>query len=531
MATSDIIAMPVRRRLAVLTSLLSPPPLAASRRASEAEGSAGGQPDVRASAAAALAGAAGQTIALPSGGETLTVRAARPADLRTLDSVSAYGFAADLDAAAHLRVPIPEGGGRLGEDATFGAFTSSGSAVSQLLAHPWTLGGGMAGLKTAAVSGVGTLPEYRRLGLLRAQMRMLFEDMREKGQAVATLAATQAAIYQRYGYVQAVHSVMSYCIDSVDIRFVDGDGGSCTVRRQLPSQELVDEALRPLYEGFIDGRACAFGYDTAGSSTSAHRQFMPHVGADGNPRPFRGNSQYPHRIQHCAVARDASGKPRGYVLYRTVGGEPDVTQSVENFRTHGSPIHRTRFQKLYVFELIWADLDAYRSLWSFLARHDLVGELHWAGVPADDPAAHIFLEPRLLHTQVSEGSWWRIVDVGRALAGREYAFGRDPTEAEHLTLTLAIEDDERLAPWNSGMWKLSVGADGRASVSPVAPAGAAATAEVSIGIAALTNLWTGAVSAKQLSAWGMLEARDSAALARCDLLFAMEKTPFCCEGY
>ena len=53
------------------------------------------------------------------------------------------------------------------------------------------------------------------------------------------------------------------------------------------------------------------------------------------------------------------------------------------------------------YQLIWADLDAYRSLWSFLARHDLVGEIHWMNVPGDDPAQHILLEPRLLHTQVS----------------------------------------------------------------------------------------------------------------------------------
>ena len=97
---------------------------------------------------------------------------------------------------------IPEDGGRIAHDATFGVFTPDGQAVATILAHPWALGGGMAGLKTAAVSGVGTIPEYRRLGLLRAQMRMLFQDCKEKGQAVATLAATQSAIYQRYGYVQ-----------------------------------------------------------------------------------------------------------------------------------------------------------------------------------------------------------------------------------------------------------------------------------------------------------------------------------------
>ena len=30
--------------------------------------------------------------------------------------------------------------------------------------------------------------------------------------------------------------------------------------------------------------------------------------------------------------------------------------------------------------------DAYRSLWSFLAHHDLVGRVRWNDAPADDPA-------------------------------------------------------------------------------------------------------------------------------------------------
>ena len=155
---------------------------------------------------------------------------------------------------------IPEDGGRIAHDATFGVFTPDDQAVATILAHPWALGGGMAGLKTAAVSGVGTIPEYRRLGLLRAHMRMLFQDCKEKGQ--------------------------------VDIGFVDGDGGSCTVRRQSPTPDLA-EVLRPLYDGFIEGRACCFGYDEGGDHTSAHRVFMSRG---------RGNSQFPTRIQYCAVA-------------------------------------------------------------------------------------------------------------------------------------------------------------------------------------------------------------------------------------
>ena len=52
----------------------------------------------------------------------------------------------------------------------------------------------------AGVSAVGTLPEYRRQGLVRRLTTQALNDMYERGQLVAALWASQAAIYQRYGY-------------------------------------------------------------------------------------------------------------------------------------------------------------------------------------------------------------------------------------------------------------------------------------------------------------------------------------------
>ena len=44
-------------------------------------------------------------IVLPDDGETLTVRAAEPKDLLTLDTVMAYGFASDFDPMVSPRRP------------------------------------------------------------------------------------------------------------------------------------------------------------------------------------------------------------------------------------------------------------------------------------------------------------------------------------------------------------------------------------------------------------------------------------------
>ena len=159
---------------------------------------------------------------------SISVRRATPRDIPSLRGVTHYGFASNTALPTDVEVPD-----ELEDEQTWGAFEGD-RAVAQLYAHDWTLGGGAAGCRLAAVSGVGTLPEFRRLGLLRTMMSILFKDMMEKGQHIAGLLATQyvlkrhlpllcfcsicltdclaclcdyrAAIYQRYGYSEAVRS-------------------------------------------------------------------------------------------------------------------------------------------------------------------------------------------------------------------------------------------------------------------------------------------------------------------------------------
>ena len=154
-------------------------------------------------------------------------------------------------------VEIPD---KMLDEEHWGAF-EDGRGVSQLYAHDWTLGGGAAGCRLAAVSGVGTLPEFRRLGLLRTMMTNLFKSMMKEGQHVAALYATQAAIYQRYGYSEGIRNCRSYAIDTVDVRFLDGDPGSYAVGREILDKEL-EPTLRHLYGKYIDGRACCVAWDS-----------------------------------------------------------------------------------------------------------------------------------------------------------------------------------------------------------------------------------------------------------------------------
>ena len=55
-------------------------------------------------------------------------------------------------------------------------------------------------LPAAGVTAVGVLPTHRRRGLLTRLMRVQLDDIRERGEPLAVLFASEPAIYGRFGY-------------------------------------------------------------------------------------------------------------------------------------------------------------------------------------------------------------------------------------------------------------------------------------------------------------------------------------------
>jgi len=201
-----------------------------------------------------------------------------------------------------------------------------------------------------------------------------------------------------------------------------------------------------------------------------------------------------------AVCRDSAGKATGYVIYTLRSDRVD---------------HPARGQELAIRDLAWLNQDAYRSLWRFIASHDLVGRARWNNAPLDDPAAELFMEPRLLRAVDREGAWLRVVDAPAALAGRGY----DIEE----TLAIGIADDP-LTPWNNGVWQLETGSDGARARAT------GATPDIRLNSKALASLWSGFRSAGELAAWGLLDG-DRRAVARADALFRTRHAPHCPDHF
>ncbi len=354
-----------------------------------------------------------------------------------------------------------------------------GKLASSFTNIPFTMRANGAALPLAGVSTIGTQPEHRRQGLARRIHTQALAAMRDAGQPVAALWASQAAIYQRYGYAMATVR-RHYAVDTVDLRFFDDDGGSHQVAR-VEAADAYD-AAKSIYIAFVRDR---MGYLHRSKALWLHNA-LEEVAEDG-----------PVSV---AVSADAAGRPTGYVVYTLRADRVD---------------HPARGQELAIRDLAWLDADAYRSLWSFVACHDLVGRVRWRDAPLDDPAPELMLEPRLLNAQDREGAWFRIVDAPAALAGRGY------DEEGALAIGLAADP---LTPWNDGVWQLDAGKDG-ATATP-----AAGEADIRLGAKALTSLWMGFRSATELAAWGLL-AGEPQAVARADSIFRTRHAPHCPDHF
>ncbi|MCK9518879.1 MAG: GNAT family N-acetyltransferase [Dehalococcoidia bacterium] len=356
-----------------------------------------------------------------------------------------------------------------------------GKMAATMGAWPFTVRLNGAPVPMGGVTAVGTLPHYRRRGLLRGIMTEGLATMRERGQPIAILWASMGAIYQRFGYGLAAESV-TY---SFDPRFAQ-------LQRhvELPGTvEMlgVEEALpviKPLYIEYATPR-----------NLMIHRA-MP-LWQQGALKPRKKGEPV-----YVAVYRDEYGHPRGYITYWTYEERPTGPGGE---------------QVLEVRDFVALDLEAYQGLWEFIRRHDLAWKVVMRNVlPADDIAPDLLLEPRMLSKQVGDAIWMRIVDAERALAARPYSVRGE--------LRIAIDEDD-MCPWNNGTFVLT--SDGQTAMVERDEN----AADIVVTPNGLATLLSGRRSATELARTGRLAGASEKALRLADAMFATAHAPFCPDGF
>ena len=345
---------------------------------------------------------------------------------------------------------------------------------------PFTVRLNGAPVRMGGVTAVGTLPEVRRQGILRKIMTKGFEDMRERGQSLAILWASMGAIYQRFGYGLASSSV-NYSFDPRVAGFESGSTASGSVT--MMSKEDAYPIIKQLYIQYATPR-----------NLMIHRSTTL-WNADTLRSSKKGQPLY------VAVYRNPDGEPRGHVVYETKHAQ----------RERPGPN-----QVLTVKDLVYLDMEAYRSLWEYVLRHDLAGTIEMNNVGEDEPAPHLLLEPRMLRTRVSDAIWMRVVDIEGAIPSRPYGARGE--------LTFRVPDD-RMAPWNDGRWLMET--DGtttevrRTDRSP----------DLEMPVNTLASLIAGHRSATHYARIGKLTGASEQALATADAIFKTDYLPHCPNSF
>ncbi|HJM89744.1 MAG TPA: GNAT family N-acetyltransferase [Dehalococcoidia bacterium] len=405
---------------------------------------------------------------------TTEIRAARADEMAEFSCLQRYVFAENDAEGPDAESPVQP-------DWTTCAFVD-GRIAATMGAFLFRMRLNGAAVDVAGVTAVGTYPEYRRTGLLRRVMEQGLREQREREQSLAILWASFGAIYQRFGYGLA----------------------STWVRYELDPRQGALEDASPLA-----GAVRLLALDEA--RPIIERLYIEYSGPrtlDVHRAPAYWDSVFrerPKRQRYAAVYFDEGGEPRGYALYETKWREGGVSKPEPGPN-----------QLMTVQEFVAVDVDAFKGLWEYLCRHDLVARIEMPGVPEDDPARSLMLEPRELRRITGDGIWLRVVDVERALPQRPYG--------DRGELSIAIVDDG-LCEWNNGTYLLETnGVESEVTRTDREP-------DISMPARSLASLISGHDSASYLARAGLIEARDEQALSLADRLFATVYRPHCGTGF
>lgn len=336
---------------------------------------------------------------------------------------------------------------------------------------------GGARLAAAAVSAVTVLPTHRRRGILRAMVGSEHGSMRERGETVALLYASEYPIYGRFGYGAACREA-SWTVDVAATGFHRPIQG--TIELVSPDTTSRD-AIRNVFDtwrlsqaGEIRRRDHGWDFDL------------------GLREEFWG----PGWKGFLALHRDAAGEVDGYARYH-------VEEKWERRQPRNT---------LVVDELHALDDPARATLWRFLAEMDWVATIKASRRTPSDPLPWLLTNARAAELgEVGDGLWVRLFDVPQALAARSYErAGR---------LVLEVIDEE--SPGGRIRVDLDAGPDGATCRATDRPA------DLTIHVGALGAVYLGGRRLRDAVLPGGVDEHRPGALGEADDLFRTLDEPWC----
>jgi predicted acetyltransferase len=320
----------------------------------------------------------------------------------------------------------------------------------------------------AAVTHVGVLPTHTRRGILSALMRRQLEDFAARGEIIATLRASEAVIYERFGYGIATYA-LTYDVTRAKARLREGvpTGGPIRLISSKDGAELAEKMhteLGPLWVGAIERYPIWWRF---GEIWRSDPEF---VAVHGKP-----------------------GAEDGYVRYYPV--------NVDRWHDSGKAIG--------VSDILATTDEAYAALIRHLLTVDLAERIVVRSYqPLDTPLQSMFTDFRALKvTAIEDETWLRIVDVPAALERRTYV--GDGSVVVNVT--------DPILPQNSGSYAISAKGAVRTD----------GDADLAVDVTTLGALYLGGNTWRQLALAGRVVEHRKDAIAEADDLFRTDRPPFC----
>jgi len=349
-----------------------------------------------------------------------------------------------------------------------GAIVGCAGAFTQRMVVP---GGALT--PTAGITLVGVWPTHRRRGILRELMTRMLAQARDRGEAVTSLFASQAAIYGRFGYGMAAnHLSLDIALDRV--RWAPGT--EATGRTRLLARADALPLMRRVYDDAFGARPGALEVDDPWMNVAFWEP------AKDEEKPF------------YAVHEDDAGAPDAFAMYRIKHEWPRGLPHLEmKVRRH-----------------VASTPAGGASLWRFLFDVDLVSRVKAELRPVDEPLLLQLGEPRSMRPELDDGLFVRPLDVAVALQARGYAAdGR---------VVLGITDP--FLPGNDGAYELVV-AQGDAACRRTD-----ADPDIVCSVHALGSTYLGGFTWAALARAGRVTVRTPGALDTIDAMFRSDVAPW-----
>jgi predicted acetyltransferase len=331
-------------------------------------------------------------------------------------------------------------------------------------------------LPAAAVSAVTVLPTHRRRGVLRAMVEAEHGAIRQRGEVVGLLYASEYPIYGRFGYGPGLREAI-LTIDTRGTGFHGDVSGHVEIVKAdtdaIVALKGVFEVWRARQPGEIGRRDDRWEYDLALRETVWDQ-------------PWKG---------FVVLHRDAAGSVDGYARYHADDKweqrQPRNTVTVDDLHALTD--------------------EAYAALWRYLAEIDWAATVKAERRSPTERLPWLMTNARALEiSEVGDGMWVRLFDLPRALGARTY-------EREG-SVVLDVVDREVAG----GRTRLLL---------DVGPSGASCqetgrSADLTLDVSALGAAYLGGVSLRHAVAATGVDEHRAGALADADALFRTLDEPW-----